>query len=293
MEQKFNLLKSYSSNKKFTTVSAGGTSTTGGSKEGYSSQEILGGQYPSILGFLTKLEKFYFCPPSDNLWTVSIGLETNTLSDALQNSSQILNLYNNIIEVNNKWKKEISSSKWDVDLKNTKDQNGKNFISNFSEIHGVFLAQNVNFQTIQATSNENFFSQGTQHSGFFNFGNVIQSRPNNRKLNISFLVSNWDIGDILFDPWIAAVTQKGLIEDGQASIKAKIIITEYSSGVPKNLTNDEVITQMHARKQYVFYGCVPTGRDEVRKNYESSEAGVFKTSIINFIYEDYKINYLI
>lgn len=54
------------------------------------------------------------------------------------------------------------------------------------------------------------------------------SRQNNRNLNISFLISNWDIGDILFDPWIAAVAQKGLIEDGSSTIKAKITISEYS-----------------------------------------------------------------
>lgn len=85
---------------------------------------------------------------------------------------------------------------------------------------------------------------GQQHGGFFNFGNIAQSRPNNRKLNINFLISNWDIGDILFDPWIAAVTQKGLIEDGNSSIKAKIVIREYSSALPKEYTSNEVMKQM-------------------------------------------------
>jgi hypothetical protein len=47
------------------------------------------------------------------------------------------------------------------------------------------------------------------------------------------LVSNWDIGDILFDPWIAAVAQKGLIEDDNSSIKGKIVIKEYASSLPK------------------------------------------------------------
>jgi hypothetical protein len=44
-----------------------------------------------------------------------------------------------------------------------------------------------------------------------NFGYIAQNRQVNRSLKVNFLVSNWDIGDILFEPWIAAVAQRGLI----------------------------------------------------------------------------------
>ncbi len=47
--------------------------------------------------------------------------------------------------------------------------------------------------------------------GFLKFGKVVQSRTSTDELKVNFLVSNWDIGDILFDRWIAAVSQKGLI----------------------------------------------------------------------------------
>lgn len=165
------------------------------------------------------------------------------------------------------------------------------FVEEFDDYHGVFLAQNVSFSPIQATINYNVFPMGQQHGGFFNFGNIAQSRPNNRKLNINFLISNWDIGDILFDPWIAAVSQKGLIEDGNPSIKARITIKEYSSSLPKEYTSNEVIKQMTVRKQYVFRNCVPISRGEISKNYNPNEAGAFKNSIVNFVFDDYHIDY--
>jgi hypothetical protein len=95
-------------------------------------------------------------------------------------------------------------------------------------VQGIFLAQDVNFPPLQTQINQNYFTGGQQHGSFYNFGNISMSRPNNRNLNISFLISNWDIGDILFDPWVAAVAQKGLIEDGNSTIKAKITVSEYS-----------------------------------------------------------------
>lgn len=160
--------------------------------------------------------------------------------------------------------------------------------------------------------NHGIFPQGSQFGSFYNFGRVAMSRPNNRNLNISFLVSNWDIGDILFEPWIAAVAQKGLIEDGQSSIKANIIIKEYTAVKPvyTDKSNDEIrnlkynpergvneklshlYTQMEVRKQYKFFNCVPIKRGEISKNYEPNEAGTFKKSIVNFIFDDYKIEYL-
>lgn len=160
--------------------------------------------------------------------------------------------------------------------------------------------------------NHGIFPQGSQFGSFYNFGRVAMARPNNRNLNISFLISNWDIGDILFDPWIAAVAQKGLIEDGQSSIKANIIIKEYTAVKPVYIHNtDDVVRnlkynpekgvneklahvygQMECKKQYKFFNCVPIKRGEISKNYEPNDAGTFKKSIVNFVFDDYKIEYL-
>lgn len=288
IQSKYRLLQSYANKKKKVAISAGGTSGTKG--DGAELNDILSSNTPTIVGFLSKMEKFYFSPPSDNLWTITIDVD----DVKIENGTSLGVLYERISSVNDNWDKNIADTKWGVNTEKAKNKSGntpEKFIQEFIGAQGIFLAQNVTFSPIQATINYTVFPLGQQHSGFFNFGNIAQSRPNNRKLNINFLISNWDIGDILFDPWIAAVSQKGLIEDGNSSIKAKIVIREYSSSLPKEYTSNEVIKQMQVRKQYVFRNCVPISRGEISKNYESSQAGTFKSSIVNFIFDDYEITY--
>lgn len=181
------------------------------------------------------------------------------------------------------------------EIVSNKDVNA-NFISSFSEKAGVFLAQDVQFNPLSINILDKPWGEGSsQHHGFLNFGNVSLGRQDSKSLKISFLVSNWDIGDILFEPWIAAVAQKGLIEDGiSSSIKSKIIITEFSSSVPKDYNNQSnTSTEMVQRKQYIFNNCVPVSRGEVSKNYEMENAGTFKKSIVDFRYDYYEIKYLI
>ena len=280
---KYNLLSSYSSNKKLTTISASGTDNSGEAIDSKSFFE------PSIMGFMSKMEKFYYAPPSDNLWTISIDADDSNVTD----NTSLETLYKRIIAANKMWNNQVNT-KWKIDL-SAAERKSKNkaseYIKNFVGQSGVFLAQDVNFATNQATVNSNIFSQSQQHGGFFNFGNIALSRPNNRKLNINFLVSNWDIGDILFDPWIAAVAQKGLIEDDNSSIKGKIVIKEYASSLPKSYEG-KPIQQMFPRKQYIFRNCVPIQRSEIKKNYNPNEAGTFKNTIVNFVFDDYKIEYL-
>ena len=127
---------------------------------------------------------------------------------------------------------------------------------------------------------------------FLNFGNAAAGRSETKSLKVSFLISNWDISDILFDPWISAVAQKGLIEDeNEGTIKAKIIVSEFSAGIPRKYTGKRIMESMECRKQYIFHDCVPVSRGEVSKNYEFSSAGTFKKTIIDFRYEDYEIYY--
>ena len=49
---------------------------------------------------------------------------------------------------------------------------------------------------------------------------------------------------------------------------------------------------MEARKQYIFDNCFPISREAPEKIYETDEAGKYKTSIVTFSYDSYKINYL-
>ena len=136
------------------------------------------------------------------------------------------------------------------------------------------------------------WSTVSNNNMFLNFGNVSAGRSESKSLKISFLVSNWDIGDILFDPWISAVAQIGLIEDdSNNTIKAKIIVREYSHGLPKKYTKNKVLDAMECRKEYIFHECVPVSRGEIAKNYDFSQAGTFKTNIVDFKYEDYEIHY--
>lgn len=282
--KKFELLKKLSQkpSKKVETVKAGGVNKN--------HQEIAPTNTPSFLGFLTKMQKFHFAPPSDNLWTIEIDTRDKVQGG---NGNGLLTLYNAIIAANNSWKK-ISPPKWEIKLNNaSKHMTAHNYLRQFVSTSGIFLAQNINFTPHSVQINESVFPQGTQHSGFLNFGYVAQSRQINRSLKVSFLVSNWDIGDILFDPWIAAVAQKGTIETNETSLKARIIVKEYSSGVPKEYNEGVVPRQMLCRKQYIFENCVPINRGPVDKNYNFNDAGTFKNSIVEFKFDDYKIEYFI
>ena len=250
---------------------------------------------PSIRGFLNKMQNFFFRPPSDNLWTINIDSESSPENtNPNQPYRSLASLYDAIIATNNNWSSMVNTG-WKIKLNETYTK-CKNYIEHFENEHGIFLAQDVSFSPIQTLVNTNFFTGGQQHGSFYNFGNISQSRPNNRNLNISFLVSNWDIGDVLFDPWIAAVAQKGLVEDGNSTIKARITVSEYTSGYPyqeySKLGGNKIPpSRMVLRKQYIFRNCIPVKRGEVSKNYNSDESGTFKKSIVNFHFDDYQIIY--
>ena len=111
--------------------------------------------------------------------------------------------------MNKAWTNKISS-KWKINLPNNTSAL-QSYLSDFSQNAGLFLAQSISFTPLSITSSNNFFGELQNHGGFFNTGNIIQSRQPHSGLKISFLVSNWDVGDIIFEPWIAAIAQKGLI----------------------------------------------------------------------------------
>ena len=283
LQSKYRLLQSYSDRKENKKIKK--KSTTG-----KNASETDDSTAPNILIFLSKLENFQFSPPSDNLWTIEILPEQRDLN----NSGKLITLYDNIIEVNNNWSKMIGT-RWKIDLEQPTRANFNtaiNYITQFTGRSGIFLAQDVRFTPMSVNIIDKPWSTVSNNNMFLNFGNITTGRSESKNLKISFLISNWDIGDILFDPWISAVAQKGLIEDGEdKTIKAKIIVREYSHGLPKKFTGNETIEAMECRKEYIFHDCVPVSRDEVSKTYDFNTAGTFKKTVIDFRYEDYEIHY--
>lgn len=286
--RRFHLLKELSSTKqnKLAKVAAGGVDKT--SLDTSEKADTTG---PNVLNFLSKLQKFQFAPPSDNLWVVRI---TTYNTDGTQSNIGLATLYKSILEANASWN-TIFTTGWKVDV-SEKFLKKEDYIRDFQLKSGMFLAQNVNFTPQSVTTTDSIFSEGQQHSGFFNYGFAVQNRQINRSIKISFLVSNWDICDILFEPWIAAVAQRGMIEDGiSSSIKARITIEEYSQGVPSSYVTIEGkkgLECMSCRKQYIFDGCVPINRGSIERDYDFNNAGTFKTSIVQFKFQDYQIKYL-
>lgn len=248
--------------------------------------------------FNTKIQNFFFAPPSDNLWNVKIELTTYSVDGqnnlpSLKNTN-LVQLYKNINAVNSSWD-NLHDEKWSItgiDGKNKSKSTVEKFLQHLCENEmGVFLAQQVNFTPMSVGINKQPFADISQHGGFYKQAKVAQSQQSTDELKINFLISNWDITEILIDPWIAAINQHGLIAD-DIVLKAKIILTEYSASHEKFSTSETYIPIMEARKEYIFDNCVPISRDETTKKYNADEAGTYKNSIVTFSYDSYKIKYL-
>lgn len=250
------------------------------------------------INFNQKLQIFQFSPPSDNLWNVEITLSDRSGgvgSQVVADNKNLLQLYYNILSVNNNWSNN-NDERWKIDMtqvKNTSMTNIDDYIRSFcSSGLGIFLAQQVQFTPFSINADAAPFGELQQHGSFFKNGKAVKSRKDDDNLKINFLVSNWDIGDILIEPWMAAIAQYGLIERGDICIKAKIKITEYSASRPKFNSEENYGNEMRARKQYIFNNCFPIQRDEVKKTYDPNEAGQFKNQVVTFMFDDYHINYL-
>lgn len=155
----------------------------------------------------------------------------------------------------------------------------------------MFLAQRINFTPISLNIDSNPFGEIQQHGGFYKNAKVVKSRKDDDLLKINFLISNWDITEILIDPWIAAISQHGLIADDNV-LKAKIVVKEYSASHEKFSSEDTYSGVMEARKEYIFDNCFPISRESPEKVYDVDEAGKYKTSVVTFAYDNYEIKYL-
>lgn len=251
-----------------------------------------GGGLNNLASFITKMQDYKFAPPSDNFWSIKIQVASSLSQN---NKNSLLNLYKNISSIHNSWDKKLSS-KWKIEMKDGKQVD--NYISNFTEKSQIFLAQKVNFTPLSLIATNKYASNLQNHGGFLNVGNIVNARNPHGELKIEFLVSNWNIGDILFENWIAAVAKQGLIASSELPIiKADVTLTEYAISYPHTQNTRKVknnyYTYMQPRKQIIFFNVIPTSRSQQQKSYEPNEAGLFKTSIVTFVYDDYKIKYLI
>ena len=128
----------------------------------------------------------------------------------------LVQLYNNITEVNRKWS-DTRAEGWGVSVQkalNTSKQTAHDYLSHFTENElGVFLASKINFTPMSINYDGDCFSELQQFGGFYKNAKTVKSRKQDDTLRINFLISNWDLSEILIDPWIAAIAQHGLIAD--------------------------------------------------------------------------------
>lgn len=128
IQSKYRLLQSYANKRKKVAISAGGTTGTKG--EATELDDILSANSPTIIGFLSKMEKFYFSPPSDNLWTVNIDIDDTNLTDG----TSLETLYDRITTMNRQWKNKVASSMWNISTEKAAVTSGntpKKFVSEF------------------------------------------------------------------------------------------------------------------------------------------------------------------
>lgn len=237
-----------------------------------------------IDNFVNKIANNWgYAIPSDNLWVIEIKTHNRGIQN--ESKSSFEQLYKNILAVNTKYKSMLSNTLWKV----TPGASINKFISGLTGDIKLFLANEINYSTNSNMVFQAANSQFSQFGGFLSQGKVLQSRSNNLEAKITFISTNWNINEILIDPWIAAIAQQGLIEDSTLpNIKSDITIYEYAKGYPGKSTNS---TSLALRKEVTLYEAFPISRDESKLDYETDNAGKVKTQTTSFAYRDYNITY--
>lgn len=248
-------------------------------------------------------KEWVFNLPSNNLWTVEIKLHNDGKKDKDEDNSkkthEFKNLFENIIKANQTHDQQIGSL-WKVESPNGEGSVAKEFGDDFiGKVHdkeiGIFLAQGVNYNTHKVQINTDIASQLLPYAGFMAWGMATNGKGAGQEANIQFLETNWNIGTILFDRWIAAILQQGLIESSDESmpnIKSDIYIRKYSPSVPDDrevkIKNGE--KQWVLREEIILYKAVPLSHDgDTELNYDSPTGPRVVT--VNFNYLDYSIKY--
>ena len=241
---------------------------------------------------LNSLAEFAYCPPSNNLWTVRI-CEHNYGNG--ERGKSLTSLYSNIISVNRTWNGSTFATQWKVDFPESMQKKIQTrFLNGLEGANGLFLASDITLHPFETTVNTSIAQEIRGQGGFLNMGNTLNQKVQGNGCNISFLVSNWQLGELLIEPWIAAILQRGLVEstngplDGNKSIKADIFILEYSASSDAPLYQNVV---MKPRKQYTLFNAYPVKRGEVEYKYDQGTAGEYRKEIVQFSFDQYKTTY--
>ena len=236
--------------------------------------------------FLEKLKEWKFNFPSRNLWTIEIQLH----NDGTENSHTLLDLYRNIDKVNRTYQETVGTN-WKI-ISPDKASFANDFLNRFqTDKTAFFLAQGISFDTRQADINDNVVDFMSTYSGFIRFGTVENGARFTPNVRIQFLETNWGLSDILFDKWIAAVGQQGLIEDSSLpNIKADIYIYQYTVGAPNN-NKSSGNKEWQLRKVTKIIKAVPKSRGgSIEISYENNGP---KIDTVEFSFMDYQIEYVI
>ena len=223
--------------------------------------------------------------PSNTLWTIQI-LQHNSGEGSADHS--LVSLYKNIIICNEKYKIQ-NNTDWAITNANKSSSFLTQFIGAFNvDETQLFLADSVSFESNSVTINSQVSNANMNYAGFIQFGKVVTNKNQDMKAKIRFLCSNWDINDVFFDPWISAIAQQGLIESSELpNIKADIVLNCYSSSVPgKSYAKDT----WQLRKTHKFIKAFPFSREQTTLGY-SSEDAFFKTSNVDFSFQEYSTTY--
>lgn len=237
--------------------------------------------------FIDKLKDWKFNIPSKNLWTVNIFPH----NDGTEINGSLSKLYQNIANVNKIYDAQIGTA-WSV-KSNTTQEFDTDFISKLEvDQTALFLAQGLSYETHSATVNTNVSDMLVPHAGYMTFGSISNGKSPAHTLNIQFLETNWNIGDILFERWIAAYIQQGGIEDSSLpNIKADIFVNEYAHGAPESLKK-RFTDEWQLRKTIKFIKCVPVKRsgDTMLTSEPPNSPNILT---VEFNYQDYNISYAI
>ena len=246
-------------------------------------------QKGAIQMFLDKLKEWKFSIPSKNLWTVEIKLH----NDGNESNHSILELYQNIDKANRMYQ-ETNGTYWKVS-----NSSNYNFANDFlnrlqTDKTALFLAQGIDFGARSVNYSDNTSDFMGAESGFIKFGTIENGSSYNPTCRMQFLETNWNLGDILFDKWIAAIGQQGLIEDSSLpNIKADIYLYQYAASVTNQMINKKSSdkSDWQLRKITKLIKAFPSSRSGTTNIiYENSGPN---TETVNFSFMDYQVEYVV
>lgn len=246
-------------------------------------------QNGSIHLFLDKLKEWRFNMPSNNLWTIEIQLH----NDGSNEKHTLLQLYQNIEKANSRYN-SINGTNWKV-ITSGNGSFGNDFLNRLqTDKTAFFLAQGISYDTRQVSLNDNSSDFMAQESGFLKFGTIENGVNYSPTARVQFLETNWSLGDVLFDKWIAAIGQQGLIEDSSLpNIKSDIFLYQYAASIPSELTNKKSSNKYdwQLRKITKLIKAFPRARSGTTDiNYENNGP---KIETVEFSFMDYQIEYSI